>query len=430
MNWKPVYALLIMFSTMITWSCGFFIEKSGNNRARKGFLIVSLVINFSILFFYKYFNFLNQIIYDILSYLGIRFEMVNFDILLPVGISFYTFQAVGYTIDVFRKDVKHETNIINYSLFVSFFPQLVAGPIERAKNLLPQFREIKVLTKENLYGGLKLMLWGYFLKLVVADRLGIYVDAIFNNIENHNGSSISLASFLFAFQIYGDFAGYTLIAIGVAKVLGFKLMTNFLRPYFSTSIKSFWSRWHISLSTWFKDYLYIPLGGNKGSNLRTNFNLFITFLISGIWHGANYNFIIWGALHGFYLIVEKKLGLNRFSSNSFIQKITKIFVVFLLVDFAWIFFRANNVNDAFTAIFKIFTTFGEPAFLKADVLLGSILALMILFVKEIKDEFFPNKIKLISNDNPYVSSFFAVLLISIILLFGVFDSSQFIYFQF
>lgn len=182
MNWKPVYALLIMFSTMITWSCGFFIEKSDNNKSRKVFLITSLIINFSILFFFKYFNFLNQIIYDILSYLGIRFEMVNFDILLPVGISFYTFQAVGYTIDVFRKDLKHETNIINYSLFVSFFPQLVAGPIERAKNLLPQFREIKVLTKDNLYGGLKLMLWGYFLKLVVADRLGIYVDAIFNNI--------------------------------------------------------------------------------------------------------------------------------------------------------------------------------------------------------------------------------------------------------
>lgn len=207
-------------------------------------------------------------------------------------------------------------------------------------------------------------------------------------------------------------------------------MTNFLRPYFSTSIKSFWSRWHISLSTWFKDYLYIPLGGNRGSNLRTNFNLFMTFLISGVWHGANYNFIIWGALHGFYLILEKKLGLSRFSSKNLILKIIKIFVVFILVDFAWIFFRSNNVNDAFTALYKIFTTFGESVFLKADILLGSIFALMILFVKELKDEFFPNKIKLISNDNPYVSSFFAVLLISIILLFGVFDSSQFIYFQF
>jgi D-alanyl-lipoteichoic acid acyltransferase DltB (MBOAT superfamily) len=429
MNWKPVYAVLIMFSTFITWLCGLFIEKSNKKKARKIYLVISLLINFSILFFYKYFNFLNQVIYDSLNYMGLRYEMVNLDILLPVGISFYTFQAIGYTIDIYRKDIKHETNFINYSLFVSFFPQLVAGPIERAKNLLPQFREFKVLKKENLYDGLKLMLWGYFLKLVLADRLGLYVDAIFNNIENHNGTSISLASILFAFQIYGDFSGYSLIAIGAAKVMGFELMTNFMCPYFSLSITTFWRRWHISLSTWFKDYLYIPLGGNRCSGLRNNFNLFITFFVSGIWHGANYTFVIWGSLHGLYLIIEKKLKINHTADKIFI-KIFKILFTFLLVDFAWIFFRSNTMNDALLAIQEIFTTTGESLFLKADVLIGSFLAIIILLSKEFKDEFMDNKIRLISNKNPYISSFFVVLLFSIVLLLGVFDSGQFIYFQF
>jgi D-alanyl-lipoteichoic acid acyltransferase DltB (MBOAT superfamily) len=355
--------------------------------------------------------------------------MVNLDILLPVGISFYTFQAVGYTIDVYRKDISHERNFIDYSLFVSFFPQLVAGPIERAKNLLPQFKQTKILTKENLYGGLKLMLWGYFLKLVLADRLGIYVDAVFNNIDNHNGTSVALASVLFAFQIYGDFSGYSLIAIGVAKVMGFDLVTNFVRPYFAVNITTFWRRWHISLSTWFKDYLYIPLGGNRGSNVKNNFNIFITFFVSGIWHGANYTFVIWGALHGLFLIIEKKLGLGSVSKNLFL-KLLRILITFILVDLAWIFFRASNISDAAKAFTKIFTTLGDSLFIKADVIIGAIIALTILFFKEVKDEFFPNKISFISNKNPYIASFSMVLLFLLILLLGVFDSGQFIYFQF
>jgi len=218
LNWQPIYVVLILVSTLVTWLCSLFIENSVNANRKKIYLALSLIINFSILFFYKYFNFINQIAFDFLDSVGIRYQMVNLDILLPVGISFYTFQAVGYTIDVYRENLKHEKNIINYALFVSFFPQLVAGPIERAKNLLPQFREINFFSWTNFYEGVKLMLWGYFLKLVLADRLGIYVDAIYNNIENHNGSSIILASILFAFQIYGDFAGYSLIAIGTAKL--------------------------------------------------------------------------------------------------------------------------------------------------------------------------------------------------------------------
>jgi D-alanyl-lipoteichoic acid acyltransferase DltB (MBOAT superfamily) len=428
MNWKPVYAILILFSTVTTWLSGFLMERQKNRK--KVFLIISLIINFSILFLYKYFDFLNQIVFDILDNLHIKYEIVNLDILLPVGISFYTFQAVGYTIDVYRKDIKHEPSIINYALFVSFFPQLIAGPIERAKNILAQFRELKILTKENLFGGLKLMLWGYFLKLVLADRLGVYVDAVFNNIENHNGSSILLASILFAFQIYGDFAGYSLIAIGTAKIMGFDLMTNFIRPYFATNITAFWRRWHISLSTWFRDYLYIPLGGNRGSKLKNNFNLFITFFISGIWHGANYTFVIWGALHGFYLILEKKFAIKQVKSKNFLMRLFPIIITFILVDLAWIFFRANSLSDAFLAITQIFTTAGENLFIKGDVLLGSIIALLILFIKEFKDEFFENKYRFLSNSNPYISASFSVLLFSIILLLGVFDSGQFIYFQF
>jgi alginate O-acetyltransferase complex protein AlgI len=429
MNWKPIYAILLLFSTSITWICGYMMDHSDKLKSKKVFLTVSLIINFSILFFYKYFNFLNQVIYDALSWLGVRYEMVDFDILLPVGISFYTFQAVGYTIDVYRKDIDHEKSFIDYCLFVSFFPQLVAGPIERAKNLLPQFKEIKVFTSENLYNGLKLMIWGYFLKLVLADRLAIYVNAVFNNIDHHNGSSITLASILFAFQIYGDFFGYSLIAIGTAKVMGFNLMTNFNRPYFSTSITAFWRRWHISLSTWFKDYLYIPLGGNRGSLARNQFNLFLTFFVSGIWHGANYTFVVWGALHGLFLIIEKKLKLDNSGKNLF-STICKIILTFILVDLAWIFFRANTINDAYSALMKIFTTTGDSLFVKADVLIGAFFALIILFIKELKDEFFPHRLNLLSNKNPYVAAVFFVLLFSIILLLGVFDSGQFIYFQF
>jgi alginate O-acetyltransferase complex protein AlgI len=429
MNWQPVYAVLIMFSTIVTWSSGLFMEESSTQRNRRTYLGVCLIINLSILFFYKYFSFLNLVVFDFLSYFGVRWEMVNLDVLLPVGISFYTFQAIGYTIDIYRKDFKHERNFVNYSLFVSFFPQLVAGPIERAKNLLPQFREVKFLNKNNLYRGVKMMLWGYFLKLVLADRVGLYVDAIFNNIENHNGTSISIASVLFAFQIYGDFFGYSLIAIGAAKIMGFELMTNFMRPYFSLNITSFWRRWHISLSTWFKDYLYIPLGGNRCGKLRNNFNLFITFFVSGIWHGANYTFVIWGALHGFYLIFEKLLQIEKTAKNIGV-KIFKILVTFVLVDFAWIFFRSNSIHDAFLAINKIFTSFGSTPFKKADVVIGSAIALSILFIKEFKDEYFSNRFNLISNRNVYVSTVFFVLLFSIILLMGIFDSDQFIYFQF
>lgn len=432
MNWQPVYALLISFSILTTWVCGILVDNSADKCRRKIYLTISLIINFGILFFFKYFNFINTSVFSALEYFHLRWEVPNLDVLLPVGISFYTFQAVGYTIDVYRREIKAERHIGIYALFVTFFPQLVAGPIERSKNLLPQFREIKKLDRQNLSAGFKMVLWGFFLKIVLADRLGLYVDAVFNNVEQHNGTSHALASFFFAFQIYGDFAGYSLIAIGVARMMSFTLMTNFRRPYFATSITSFWSRWHISLSTWFKDYLYIPLGGNRVSKSRRYFNLFITFLVSGIWHGANFTFVIWGALHGLYSIIEKGLGLERKNlQNKFSLKVLiNIIITFLLVDFAWIFFRANTLCDAATIISKIFTSFGSMLFVRWEIFFVAAISFTILFFKEITDEFFPGRFELLNNKNMYVRVFSMAMLICIIVLLGIFDSGQFIYFQF
>lgn len=304
MNWVPTYALLIMGSTVITFFCGRYVGMQSDNKKRKIVLVLSLVINFGILFLFKYYNFINESIFAIFDNIGLRTKMPEFKLLLPVGISFYTFQAVGYSIDVYRGVIKPERSFRDYALFVSFFPQLVAGPIERAKNLLPQFQKKHAFNYDNVSVGFRWMLWGYFMKLCVADRLSMYVDAVYGNVPQHNGTSLLLATIFFTFQIYCDFGGYSLIAIGAAKVMGFNLMENFKRPYFARSIGDFWKRWHISLSTWFKDYVYIPLGGSRVPYLRHMLNLLITFIVSGAWHGAAWNFVIWGVIHGFFLIVE------------------------------------------------------------------------------------------------------------------------------
>ena len=427
MNWKPVYAVLIFSSTIITYYSAIFIEKFRTDlKLKKFFLVISLLLNFGILFIYKYFNFINESVFSILSYVNLQWEVPNLDILLPVGISFYTFQAVGYTIDVYRGDLKAERHLGIYALFVSFFPQLVAGPIERAKNLLPQFKQSFNVDYERISSGLKIMLWGFFMKLVVADRLSVYVDAVYNNVPQHNGTSLLLATVLFAIQIYCDFAGYSNIAIGAAKIMGYSLMENFRRPYFSRSISEFWKRWHISLSTWFKDYVYIPLGGNRVSTYRHLFNLFITFVVSGFWHGANWTFFIWGALHGIFLIVgvlKNKL-LKQQSSNHFID----IIITLSLVLFAWIFFRANTISEAFVIIEKIFTQH-DSLFIDQTTLVYSLLGIAILLMKELKDEV-GFKISFSKSSNIFVRYVYYLAMLTIILLFGVFDGGQFIYFQF
>lgn len=431
MNWKPVYAILIFASTIITWGCGLLLERTDTRFKKRLFLTISLLINFGILFTFKYFDFLNESVFTVLDAMNIRWTVPNLDLLLPVGISFYTFQAVGYTIDVYRGDLKAEKHFGIYALFVSFFPQLVAGPIERAKNLLPQFRVKHSFNLEKLESGLKQMIWGFFMKLVVADRLSLLVNAAYNNTEDHNGTTLLIATIFFAFQIYCDFAGYSNIAIGAARIMGFDLMTNFRQPYFSTNIGEFWHRWHISLSTWFRDYVYIPLGGNRVGVARNYFNIFVTFVVSGIWHGANWTFVIWGGLHGLYNTSQKFLGIDKIRFKKFTTlKATLILVNFILVLLAWVFFRANTTADAFAILGKIFTNPGIPFKESVTTYIYGLFALVILMMKEISEEYFPESNRFFESKKPLVAAFASSLVIVIILSIGVFDGGQFIYFQF
>lgn len=431
MNWKPVYAVLIMTSTVLTYYCGLLVEKYADNKPKKkAFLVTSLVINFAILFVFKYFNFINESIFGLLEYAGLRWTVPNLDVLLPVGISFYTFQAVGYSIDVYRGSIKAEKSFMTYALFVSFFPQLVAGPIERAKNLLPQFHEEHQFSYDNAIEGLKQMIWGFFMKLCVADVLSDYVNAVYNNVAHHNGTSMIIATIFFTFQIYCDFGGYSNIAIGAARVMGFNLMENFHRPYLSLNIKEFWKRWHISLSTWFMDYVYIPLGGNRVKYPRHLLNLMITFLVSGIWHGANWTFVLWGGLHGTYQIIGNiwRKFVHKPTYSSVLSRFMGTVFCFVLVAFAWIFFRANNVNDAFFIVDKIFTDRGA-LFIDKSTFLYGLIALFILIFKDVKDDF-EWQINFMHSKSIVIRYISTAMLIVYIMLLGSFSSGQFIYFQF
>ena len=427
MNWKPAYALLLLTSTVVTYLAALGIGHFEEKRKKKLCLVSSLVLNLAILFLFKYYNFLSSNIEAALQSSGLAINIPEFGFLLPVGISFYTFQALGYSIDVYRGTTKVEHDFLTYALFVSFFPQLVAGPIERSNNLLPQFKQEHRFDYDAVMAGVRLMVWGYFMKLVLADRCGLYVDVIFNNVDKHNGGSFLVASLLFPFQIYGDFAGYSLIAIGVARVLGFHLMENFRRPYFACTVGEFWHRWHISLSTWFKDYVYIPLGGNRVGRMRNYFNLFVTFVVSGIWHGANWTFLCWGSLHGVLLCIEKALGFSkrRFSG---MEKFLHWAVTFILVCFAWIMFRANNLSDAMTIATGIFTNPGVP-YLDYATFIAAGMAMIVLLAKEFADEY-QWKTRMAESDSWLVRHVYLVVMISYIILFGVLGGDQFIYFQF
>ena len=365
MSFIPIYILILGFTIIIDYLAGIFLEKS-TEKNKKLFLIASLVANIGVLCVFKYYNFLNDNLTELLRGIRLQNPIPALSILLPIGLSFHTFQAMSYTIEVYRGNQKAEKNFGIYALYVMFYPQLVAGPIERPQNLLHQFYEKHAFDYERVVNGLKLMLWGFFKKLVIADRLALYVGAVYNNPTHHTGLSFIVATIFFAFQIYCDFSGYSDIAIGAAKIMGFKLMTNFNRPYFAKNISEFWQRWHISLSTWFRDYLYIPLGGRRVSIPRWYFNLFFVFLVSGLWHGANWTFIIWGALNGFYLVfaivskgirdrITHLVGLNRLPN---INRALQIAITFMLVCFAWIFFRANSISDSFLIIKNIFRLTG------------------------------------------------------------------------
>jgi alginate O-acetyltransferase complex protein AlgI len=344
---------------------------------------------------------------------------------------------MSYTIEVYRGNQKAERNFGIYSLYVMFYPQLVAGPIERPQNLIHQFYEKHFFEYERVVEGLKLMLWGLFMKIVIADRLAIYVNAVYNNPDQHSGKTLALATVFFAFQIYCDFAGYSNIAIGAAKVMGFKLMINFNRPYFSRSISEFWKRWHISLSTWFKDYLYISLGGNRVSVPRWYINLFLVFTISGLWHGANWTYIIWGAINGFYLVfaVVTEKWRTKFSNLVHldrvpgINKFLQIIITFILACLAWVFFRANSTQDAIWIV-KSILSFNGPLFIDYPQIAYGTIGILFLVLVEYSLEYFNSSISQIKLNHWFVEQSVYTFLIIIILVAGVFDGSQFIYFQF
>lgn len=366
MCWNVKYIILILFSTVVTFISGQLIEKikqqgykkKEEKRRKKLVVIGSFILNLGVLGYFKYTNFALNIISEFFSYMHVNVEVPQFDIMLPVGVSFFTFQALSYTMDVYRDVIYAEKNFFNYALFVSFFPQLVAGPIERSKNLLKQLDEPKEFNFERAREGFLLMLWGYFLKIVIADRITIFVDVVYGDVETYSGYYIVVATILFAIQIYCDFSGYSVIAKGTAKILGIELMENFNAPYLSTSVAEFWRNWHISLTSWFKDYLYIPLGGSRNGKAKKFFNKFIVFLISGLWHGASISFVIWGGLNGIYQIIgemlrpvrNKMVDICNLNRQSLGHKLIQLLITFVLIDFSWIFFRANSTVQALIII--------------------------------------------------------------------------------
>lgn len=358
MCWNAKYALLILFSTAVTYASGLLIDRAETIVQKKITVAASFTLNLAVLFYFKYSNFALDTISKLFQSINIELHVPVFDILLPVGISFYTFQALSYTMDVYRGEIYAEKNFFRYALFVSFFPQLVAGPIERSKNLLHQLAVPKKFCFETARDGFLLMLWGYFLKIVLADRIALFVDTVYGDFETFGGWYLIAATVLFAVQIYCDFYGYSVIAMGAAKILGIQLMDNFDAPYLASSVAEFWRRWHISLTSWFKDYLYIPLGGSRKGTLRKYLNKMIVFLVSGLWHGASFAFVAWGGLNGLYQVIGEILkpvrdkavdffGLHR---ETLAHKLVHIIGTFVLVDFAWIFFRANQFKEAVAII--------------------------------------------------------------------------------
>ncbi len=366
MYWDATLIYLIVFTTLVSYASAILMHKSKSRAIRNLYLLATLLTSLGVLVFFKYYNFLANSVTDTIALFGGGEFDITLDLILPVGISFYTFQTLSYVIDVYRGDIEPEPHLGYYALFVSFFPQLVAGPIERPDNLLPQLKAEHKFDRNNFVEGFGIMIVGFFKKLVVADIAAVYVNAVYNDAVNSNGLSVLIATVLFAVQIYCDFSGYTDIAIGCARMMGITLMQNFNRPYSAKTIKEFWARWHISLSTWFRDYLYIPLGGNRRGKIRRYLNVFIVFLVSGLWHGAAWTFVIWGALHGLYQIIggvtqkprEKLCGKLGIDVNSRGFGFYKQAVTFVLVCFAWIFFRANNFTDLGMIVGKLFTDWG------------------------------------------------------------------------
>ncbi|MBX7041420.1 MAG: MBOAT family protein [Ignavibacteria bacterium] len=450
MAFIPAYILILAVTIVIDYFAGIYIERS-EGKKRKKYLAVSIVSLILVLFVFKYFNFVNQSFADVFRTFELEYPVENIGLILPIGLSFHTFQSLSYVVEVYRGRQKAEKNFGIYSLFVMFYPQLVAGPIERPQQLLYQFYERHKFEYRRIADGLKLMAWGMFKKVVIADRLAVFVNQVYDNPQNYEGISMVIATVFFAFQIYCDFSGYSDIAIGSAQVMGFKLMQNFNRPYFSKSISEFWKRWHISLSTWFRDYLYIPLGGNRVGIPRWYFNLFFTFMVSGLWHGANWTFVIWGALHGTYLIIgiltrdfrQKFTEITGLAKAKRLHRFLQVMITAALVCFSWVFFRAMNLHDAMLILANMFRGIGNVTqmfgpdrvhilYLGRNMLEFSICILLIGFLGIVELIQRRGSIIEMINSKPavYRWALYYIILVAIILL-GQYEISQrFIYFQF
>lgn len=425
------YTLILLGVTLITYLFALLIERSDTDKRKKHLIVCGAFLALLPLLVFKYYNFIINTTRSFLESIHsapLHFPGLNWAI--PLGISFFTFQAVGYLMDVYYQRIKAEHNWWDYMLFVSFFPQIMSGPISKAKDLLPQIKTCRKFDATMATQGLKWFVWGLFLKVMMADRLGMYVDKVLDNYMFNSGTSCLLAVVYYSFQIYGDFAGYSFMAMGVGKLMGFNLINNFQRPYLSTSITDFWRRWHISLSTWLKDYVYIPLGGSRCSKCRNYWNIFVTFLVSGIWHGANWTFVFWGILHGMFQIIEKILGWQKCTTSSKLIRFSRILLTFVLVSIAWIFFRQPTISDAFGVIERILTEHGalfKPS--NKDVVF-SLLSIGIVVCADLIREFQTKKFYRFVQAPIIVRWCMYYALLLLILLSGVFDSSQFIYVSF
>jgi len=433
--WDWRFLGLIILSTLVDYFVGIFLSTESKENKRKVLLGLSVVFNLGLLCYFKYYNFFIENWINAWQSIGVNSNITSLNIILPVGISFYTFQTLSYTIDVYRNKIENSNSLINFAAFVAFFPQLVAGPIERASHLLPQFSIKRVFDYKYAVSGIYLIVWGLFKKIVIADTCATYVNVIFDDYDNMNTLSLLLGAVYFAFQIYGDFSGYSDIAIGVSRLLGFDIMQNFNKPYFSRNIGEFWRRWHISLSTWFRDYLYIPLGGSKVKPILKVRNVFIIFLVSGFWHGANWTFVFWGLINALYFLPLLLFNKNRkyldSASISFnkagITNFFNIITTFLLVVFAWVFFRSNTINIAFAYLKRLFTDLNfSSQYLSIERYSIEIVLLIILFV--LVEWCSKNQ------EHPFIGKFKSIYLtvtIFLIIILGVYsEHSAFIYFQF
>ena len=437
--WNLKYSLLMLFSTVATYLTAIAMDMVGAKKKKKLYLGLCFFVNLAILFVFKYYSFTVNFINKILGIAALSIDMPVIDVLLPVGISFYTFQALGYIVDVYRGEIKAERNFINYALFVSFFPQLVAGPIERSKNLLTQIDNLGHRRYENLSKGLLYILWGFFLKLVIADRAAIFVNQVFDSYQGYSYIFLCYAALLFAVQIYCDFYSYSIIAKGSAKILGYDLMDNFKAPYLSASITEFWRRWHISLSTWFKDYLYIPLGGNRKGAFRKHLNVLIVFLVSGLWHGANYTFVLWGLIHGVFNILEDSFkGITKDIRDNFLYKIIRRLITFVVAVMSFVIFRSKNIGAAKAYLLGILKR--QAGSLDASIAFpyeDTVILLIAIAILVVIDILIYNKVKLADNierRSLIVRWPIYIFLLIATLIFGIYgpgySEAQFIYFQF